>query len=90
MEVNSRSLDMIRSLSRKRKKTEILDEIGLRRKNSITVSQSDQFCSCRRTAPIMNSVSIETAPGEIIFVSSNGHGLGLFKRKNNVAQRPVR
>lgn len=38
MEVNSRSSDMIRSLSRKRKRQRFLTKSGLRRKNSITVS----------------------------------------------------
>ena len=38
MEVNSRSSDMIRSLSHKRKRQRFLTKSGLRRKNSITVS----------------------------------------------------
>ena len=40
------------------------------------------FAAADELRPVMNSVSIETVPGEIIFVSSNGHGLGLFKREN--------
>ena len=65
-----------------KKKTEILDEIRTTAEEfNNGISKVINFAAADELRPIMNSVSIETAPGEIIFVSSNGHGLGLFKRK---------
>lgn len=65
-----------------KKKTEILDEIRtMAEEFNNGISKVINFAAADELRPIMNSVSIETAPGEIIFVSSNGHGLGLFKRK---------
>ncbi|MBC5635184.1 DNA polymerase III subunit beta, partial [Parabacteroides sp. N37] len=66
-----------------KKKTEVLDEIRTTAEEfNNGISKVINFAAADELRPVMNSVSIETVPGEIIFVSSNGHGLGLFKREN--------
>ena len=66
-----------------KKKTEVLDEIRTTAEEfNNGISKVINFAALDELRPVMSSVSIETVPGEIIFVSSNGHGLGLFKRKN--------
>lgn len=70
-----------------KRKIEILDEINTTAKElGSGISKVVNFSAEDDLRPIMTSVLIETSPGYITFVASDGHGLGFLKKENKLCR----
>ena len=66
-----------------KKTAEVLDEIKTTAEDfNYGISKVINFAASDELRPVMASVSIESNPGRIIFVASNGSTLGLLEKQN--------